>query len=102
MQKFNNSENIKNFQRMIKIVVLPKLATVNSQDNKKLLKIFDRLEEIDSKITSLEAFTFLHYKAEQEIVMKKVLIFIDNVHELYDDVMRRDLFRFHRSLDYEP
>ena len=44
MQKFNQTEDAKIFERMMKIVLLPKLTTINPQDAKYLLKIFTKLE----------------------------------------------------------
>ena len=65
LQKFNNTEEFKIFKRMAKIVIFPKLASLNSQDSKKLLKIFIRLESLDAQISPTEAFTFLHHKSEK-------------------------------------
>lgn len=43
-QKFNNSENPKIFERMMKIVLLPKLTTISHEDAKILLKVVSKLE----------------------------------------------------------
>ena len=42
-QKFNQTENPKIFERMTKIVLLPKFMSINTQDAKLLLKIFTGL-----------------------------------------------------------
>ena len=101
MQKFNQTEEAKIFERMMKIVLLPKLTTINPQDAKYLLKIFTKLEELESPISYSEAFSFLHNKASRVVVMKEVLTYIDNIYDLGEEISRRDLFRKHKSLSYE-
>ena len=66
----------------MKIVLLPKLTTMTPQDAKCLLKVFTKLEELDSPITYMEAFSYLHNKSAKHLVMKKVVSYIDNVYEL--------------------
>lgn len=49
----------------------------------------------------MDAFNYLHFRAQNEVVMKRLFIFIENISNLYEDVMRKDLFRKHKSLSYE-
>jgi hypothetical protein len=63
MQKFNATENPRVFEKMAKIVMLPKLTTTHAQDAKTLLKLFGKLEELDSGIPYIDAFNYLHARA---------------------------------------
>lgn len=61
---------------MIKIVLLPKLASISHESAKTLLKLVNRLEELESPINYIDAFNYLHFRAQNEVVMKRLFIFI--------------------------
>ena len=42
-QKFNQTDNPKIFERMIKIALMPRLSSIHPQDSKSLLNIFTKL-----------------------------------------------------------
>lgn len=86
---------------MMKIILVPKLTIISPQDSKALINILTKLERMESPLTYMEAFSYLRHRAEDEIVMKRMIAYIDNISDMNDEVMRRDLFRKHRSLNYE-
>ena len=52
-------------------------------------------------MTYVDCYKYLHFRAQGEVIMKRVFTFIENISNLYEDVMRKDLFRKHKSLSNE-
>ena len=49
----------------------------------------------------MEAFSYLRFRAEEEVIMKRVISYIENISDINEEINRRDLYRKHRSLNYE-
>ena len=72
------------FERMAKIVLYIRLKNLSSAESKSFLSIITKLELQNSVTNPVEAFTFLHRKCQNEVLLKKVANYLDNIVALYE------------------